>query len=130
MSSDTNSFLILFPFLSSLLSSIIIAIVSGAFPSIPNKKKEKGKVVGIKRENRTVDERKYYKAVVEFDVEGKKYKVESSRRGVYKVGQKMRVVYNELDPDEAKILPSTDVYVVMAAFIVVGAIISVLMYMG
>ena len=77
-----------------------------------------------------MDDRKYYRAFVEYEVEGKKYRVESSRRGLYKVGQKMKVVYNELDPSEVKILPSTDVYVVMAALIVMGTIISVLMYLG
>ena len=121
-------FLILFPFLSSFLSAIAVGIVVGAFPSVPNKKKTKGEVVGIRRENKAVDDRKYDRAFIEYEVEGKKYRVESSRRGVYKVGQKMRVVYNELDPQEAKILPSADVYVVMAALIVMGVIISILMY--
>ena len=125
-----DSFVFLFPFLSCLLSSFIISFVSGAFPSLPNKKKGRGEVIGVKRSNKTVDEIKYYKAVVEFEAEGKKYRTESSRRGVYKVGQKMRVAYNESNPQEAKILPSADVYFVMAALIVMGAIISVLMYFG
>lgn len=77
-----------------------------------------------------MDDRKYYRAFVEFEVKGKKYRVESSRRGVYKVGHKMKVVYNELDPNEAKILPSADVYFGMVTLIVMGVVISVLMYLG
>jgi len=105
-----------------LFVALILAALTGVFSRVPNGKIITGEIVSIERGRFQNGGSTTYYAWVEYEVDGKVYSKRSSSRSssVY-VGDKMKIMYNSENPEEAVFKPSMYVYLWLAALIL-GAI--------
>lgn len=119
----------LLPLIISLISSFFIAFFSGIFSRVPNSKKTKGTIIGLKHESDAKEGPRRYRAVIEYEIAGKEYQIKSKKIShSYKVGQKIRIAYDATNPNNAIIKPNADIYFFIALWIVAGVAMSVIIY--
>lgn len=111
----------------TIAAAIVLGGVTGVFSRVPNSRKTKGTIIGLKRANIPSDDLPRYKAIIEYGVNGQSYRVESKRRSYsYKVGKQVTVAYDETNPSNALIRPSKDTYIFMGLWVVAGLFLSLL----
>lgn len=107
------------------ISAFLVGLAAGAFPRVPNAKKTNGIIVSIRRVNTPGNSLTRYKATYEYEVSGRKYLIEDKRRSYsYKVGQKRKIIYDELMPENAVVGPPKDTYAFMILWIIIGIAMS------
>lgn len=101
--------------------AFFLGLITGVFSRVPNQKKTTGKIVYVEYEYDTDEKMPMYKAIAEYEVNGKMYTIKSKHKSSsFRTGQKVKIAYNSADPQQAKIRPKTNVYVAMMLITAAG----------
>lgn len=104
-----------------ILMGLFVGALHGVFRRIPNQGITSGQIVSLERAANPERGRTRYAAWVEYEVNGIMYAVKSKIcSSTFYTGQRVRVAYNQADPQVSYILPQMKIYLIMAAFIVAG----------
>lgn len=111
------------PGLAILVVAIFAAALAGMFKRVKNQKTTTGTVVSLECKNETGESSKFY-AYVEYEVNGNIYVVKSRNRSTaYHTGQKLKVAYNNDNPNESFIKPNVENYIVVIVLFVIAIIV-------
>jgi len=101
--------------------ALILAALTGVFSRVPNGKTVKGEIVSIEKGRFQSPGSTTYYAWVEYEVNGKIYAKKTTYRSAHiYVGDKMKVMYNTDNPEEAVIKPSLSVYIWLTVLLLGG----------
>jgi len=101
------------------------AALAGLFKRVKNQKTTTGTIVSLEYKNETDSPSKYY-AYVEYKVNGSTYVVKSrNRSSAFRTGQKCKVAYNAVNPEESFIKPKLDDYIVVIVLFVIALYITI-----
>jgi hypothetical protein len=100
--------------------SVIMGMIFGAFRHVKNQSKTKGTIIEVEY-TPSASNRRTYKALAEYTVEGKVYHVKSTfRSSSFRTGGKIPVCYNKMKPEEAFFRISISFYFAKAFFFFFG----------
>lgn len=107
--------------LSVYLLSLIAGFAYGVFRRLNNQKKTKGIITDLKQKIRNESGRTTYTGVVNYSIDGREYQIESSfQASSYRIGKKVIVYYNEVNPREAFVRAPIIVYLFVYFLILLG----------
>lgn|GEM_PF-2591152 len=111
-----------------IFMGVFLGLLTGAFKRVPNQKIIDGNVVSLERHHSNTKSATYY-AHVEYYINDKPYciKTQYAASG-FSIGQTVKVAYNSECPEEAFVVPSLSVYIIMLISEVfgVGVVVSTL----
>ena len=104
--------------------ALMLGFITGVFRRVPNPKSVAGEIVSLEREKTMSSEQTTYAAYVEYCVNGMLYTTKSRyTSATFHVGDKLRVVYNKANPQQAIIRPRVTIYFAMIGFVAAGIIV-------
>lgn len=112
------------PAIILICMGILLGILSDAFKKVPHSKSIFGEIVSLEQKRWRNEGKKTYAAYVEFSVKDVIYVVKTKyKSSTFRIGDKMRIVYNEQNPNQAIIRPKREVYFTMFGFFIAGVIV-------
>ena len=112
------------PAIILICMGILLGILSDAFKKVPHSKSILGEIVSLEQKRWRNEGKKTYAAYVEFSVKDVIYVVKTKyKSSTFRIGDKMRIVYNEQNPNQAIIRPKREVYFTMFGFFIAGVIV-------
>lgn len=113
-----------------IIIALMVGAISGVFQRVPNQKNILGEIVSIERKQALESGKAMYTAYVEYYIDGVPYVIRSKfKSSSFRSGQKVRVVYNQKDPQQAIVRPSITAYVVMLVFLISGVVILLFLFL-
>lgn len=112
------------PAIILICMGILLGILSDAFKKVPHSKSILGEIVSLEQKRWRNEGKNTYAAYVEFSVKDVIYVVKTKyKSSTFRIGDKMRIVYNEQNPNQAIIRPKREVYFTMFGFFIAGVIV-------
>ena len=104
-----------------LLFGVVVITTYYANINIPNKKETIAEVISIEKAPSSADETSKYYPTVKYEVNSKIYSKEiKSQFGSFVIGEKVELIYNEQNPNQANLKPSFLLVVIGISFTITG----------
>lgn len=114
------------PGIAIFVVAIFAGALTGMFTRVKNQRTTKGTIVSVEHKYDSGEKKPTFYAYVEYEVGGTTYVVKSrNRSSSYRTGQKVKVAYNEENPGDAFIKPTTANYIVVVIIAVIAVIVTI-----
>jgi len=102
---------------------LLLGWITGIFKRVTNQKVTNGEIVNLEERDWHDSKRPVYRAVIEYEVDGRIYTIKSGyKSSSFRNGQKVRVAYDELNPENAFLKAGMSTYIIMVMIIACGII--------